>query len=115
MRFSDIVRVITESNQQTDALLTVLNYLHKRAKEDRSDGKVKMDSLISQVKGAGADSFEYDNFVDAFEKSEAIKNLVDNYNEDNITLKLNPVSSTGGGEEDAASTVSQMAKSAVNI
>lgn len=115
MRFSDIVKVITESSQQTDSLLTVLNYLQKRAKEDRSDGKVKMDALISQVKGSGADSFEYDNFVDAFEKSEAIKNLVADYNEDNITLKLNPISTAGGGEEQAADTVSQMAKSAVNI
>jgi len=114
MRFTEIINIITESSQQTDALLTTLNYLHKTAKKEGSNGEFKMSSIINQVKNAGAESFEYDNFVDAFESSPSIQNLVDNYNEEYVTLKVKPLTKSGGGEEKAAD-VTQLAQKAVSL
>ena len=116
MRFSELVNVITESSQQTDALLTTLNYLQKKARRDGGAGEFKMRSVINQVKNAGAESFEYDNFVDAFESSPAIQNLVDNYNEEYVTLKIGSANKIGGGgEQEKVADVSKLAQRAVSL
>jgi hypothetical protein len=72
-----------------------------------------MSSLINQVKNAGAESFEYDNFVDAFESSQSVQNLVDNYNEEYVTLKIGSAVKSGGQEK--PSDVSQLAQKAVSL
>lgn len=116
MRFSEIVNVLVEGTEQTDALLNTLAFLKKKAEREGSNGEFKMDSIINQVKSAGAESFVYDNFVDAYEGNDAVKNLVDNYNEEYVTLKLGSANKVGGGgEQDKAADVSKLAQQAVSL
>lgn len=116
MRFSEIVNVIVEGTEQTDALLNTLTFLKKKAEREGSDGEFKMDSVVNQVKAAGSESFVYDNFVDAYEGNDAVKNLVDNYNEEYVTLKIGSANKAGGGgEEGKAADVSKLAQRAVSL
>jgi len=115
MRFYEFVNIITEDTQQSDILLSTLYSLKKKAEKEGSDGEFQMQSIINQVKSAGADSFVYDNFVDEFEGNPAVKNLVDNYNEQYVTLKLGSSKKSGGNEQQNQQDVSALAKKAVNI
>jgi hypothetical protein len=119
MRYSEFRKPLKEDVEQTGALLSVLNYLFKNAESKGADGKFKMSSLLSKVKNAGATTFDYSNFVDAFQKNAAVQNLVSNYNKEYITLNLDSADNATVGEigsaEEQADTVNQMAKKAVNL
>jgi len=119
MRISEILRPLMEDAEHTGALLSVLNYLQKNAEDKDSDGNIKMKTLISLVKKAGVTTFEYDNFVNAFQSNRAVQNLVSNYNKDSITLNLDSAESSTvgdiGSKEEQADIVSQMAKRAINL
>jgi hypothetical protein len=114
MRFREFGFILKESIQSDAVLLTVLNHLQKKAKESQSDGKFNMDSVINHIRNAGADTFEYDNFVDAFENNQAVKNMVSNFNREFISLRVDSSGGTGELEpERQEELVSKMAQSAV--
>ena len=121
MRFSEIVHVILESQEQDGVLLTTLNYLYKKAKEEskikdvESAMKFDMDSLINYVKADGYANFNYENFVDAYEKNDAIKNLVSDYNEEFITWNLKGSPGKTTNQEQQASDIGQLAQRAVSL
>lgn len=119
MRFFEFRKPLREDNEHTGALLSVLNYLLKNAEDKDADGKFKMSSLISRVRNAGAKTFEYGNFVNAYQNNETVKNLVSNYNKEYITLNLdrdeNQTTGTVGDEDNQQKTVAKMAKKATNI
>jgi DNA polymerase sigma len=119
MRYFEFAKPLTEDVEQTGALLSVLNYLLKNAESKDADGKFKMSSLLTKVRNAGAKTFDYTNFVDAFQKNVAVQNLVSNYNKEYITLNLDSSENSTVGEvgsaEDQADTVNQMAKKAVSL
>lgn len=115
MRFKEFGLCLTEDLQSDAVLLTVLRHLQKKAQDSDSDAKFSMDSVLNQIRNAGATSFEYDNFVDAYERNDAVKNMVGNFNKEIISLRVN-ASSSGTGElepERQEELVSKMAQSAV--
>lgn len=123
MRFREIRRAIKENREQSSILLTTLSHLHEKAKkqalnsESDSPATFDMESLINLVRESGYSSFEYENFVDAYNNPEtgsAIQNLVSNFNEDSITWNLG--SSPGQGDKkDQVSDISKLAQQAVNL
>ena len=119
MRFFEFRPLLVENKQYMGDLLSVLRYLQQNAINKDSDGRHQMVSVINQVKNAGSKTFSYNNFVEAFESNDAVKNLVANYNKKYITLNLD--SSDGsqdtesGSEEDDEKLVSNMAKKAVDL
>jgi len=119
MRFREFYRPLMEDAEHTGALLSVLNYLRTNAEVKDSDGNIKMKTLISMVQKAGVTTFEYDNFVSAFQTNQAVQNLVSNYNKDSLQLNLDSAESASvgsmGSELDQAATVNQMAKRAISL
>lgn len=119
MRFFEFKTPLREDVEYIGDLLSVLNYFLENAKDKKSNGKFKMSSIISRVQNRGSKTFEYTNFVKAYETSEAVKKLVSNYNKEYVTLNIDQDSGEGAGtntdKQDQADTVSKMAKKAVKI
>jgi hypothetical protein len=121
MKFSEIVKVILEDQQQDSILLTTLNYLYKKSKKENAtrdsgeDSKFDMDSLINYVQNGGYPNFEYENFVAAYERNPAIKNLVSDYNEEFVTWNLSQSPGKVTDQEQQTADISQMAQQAVSL
>lgn len=121
MRFYEFRRKLKEDQEQSAILLTALKYLHEQAKEKAKNSDsdepadFSMDSLINYVQNNGYSTFEYENFVDAYDQIPALRNLISNFNEDTVTWNLGASPGKSSNPQDQLSDVSQLAKRAVNI
>lgn len=95
-------------------LLTVLNHIRSKYKEKGQPPKIKMQSLINMVRNAGDQSFNYDSLVSAHDKDPAVKNLINNFNQDSVDLSTD-IASDGDSGQDSEKTVDTMAKRALDI
>lgn len=100
-------------------LLPVLMFLKKRSEDKELSAKLRTDSLIQLVQNAGDAAFDYSALVDAFESTDAVKELIKSFNEEEIILKSDndsdensEHSDDGKHKPDPEKTVSAMAKKA---
>ena len=107
MKIREIIREDVSAEEQlggegtlTSNLLPVLMFLKKRAEDRELSAKLHTDSLIQLVQNAGDTTFTYESLVDAFENDEAVKELISNFNEEEVTLKSDTDPDAEHDEED---------------
>lgn len=93
MKINEIVFEDTSAADQlggedslTTNLLPVLMFLKKRSEDKELSPKLRTDSLIQLVQNAGDTTFNYETLADAYENNEAVKELIKNFNEEDIEL-----------------------------
>lgn len=114
MKIRDILRE-SDTNLGTN-LVPVLVYLQKRSENKNIFPKLKTDSLIQMVRNAGDLGFNYDLLVQMHETDPAVKELIADFNEDEITVSSSAASPEESGssetkKRDSEEVVDQMAKS----
>lgn len=83
--------------QQLGILLTVLSFLRNRAHDKNLVPRISTDAIIQMVKNAGQVTFDFDAFNSAYKTSDAVKNIVKEFDKDKTTLL------PFGGEVDSTS------------
>ena len=115
-----------EADGRGDAnLLTTLEFLRNRAHDTHIQPRIRVDSLINLVQGAGEQQFNLENLLDAYKNNPDVKNLIKDIKDDSSGVKyvyLEPFADdqeTGGLDDDSGPTtapertVDSMAKSAL--
>lgn len=115
-----------EADGRGDAnLLTTLEFLRNRAHDTHIQPRIRVDSLINLVQGAGEQQFNLENLLAAYKNNPNVKNLIKDIKDDSTGVKyvyLEPFADDEETEElDAVSapktaperTVDSMAKSAL--
>jgi Cft2 family RNA processing exonuclease len=96
MKIREIIREDTSAEDQLgggiDAplaanLLPVLMFLKKRSEDKGLSPKLLTSSLIQLVQNAGDTTFSYEDLVAAHEGNESVKNLIKDFNKDQLVLK----------------------------
>jgi len=107
-----------QGDQQNANLVTALTLLKGRNKDSGQNAPLQTQSVINLVRHSDP-NFNYDSLVAANNSNDAVKNLIKDMNQDEITLKSdqeddesieNDVTKKGGN----TNTVANMAKSALN-
>jgi hypothetical protein len=131
MKIREIIREDVSAEEQLGGegtlsinLLPVLMFLKKRAEDRELSAKLSTNSLIQLVQNAGDTTFTYESLVDAFENDEAVKELIKNFNEEEVILKsdtdpdeesdIDHEDEEGGQAQDPTEVVKGMAKSAAS-
>jgi hypothetical protein len=115
-----------EADGRGDAnLLTTLEFLRNRAHDTHIQPRIRVDSLINLVQGAGEQQFNLENLLAAYKNNPNVKNLIKDIKDDSSGVKyvyLAPFaddeetvdSDDGSGPKTAPErTVDSMAKSAL--
>jgi hypothetical protein len=77
-----------EADGRGDAnLLTMLEFLRNRAHDTHIVPRIRIDSLINLVQGAGESQFSMDNLLDAYKSNPNIKNLIKDIKDDSSGVK----------------------------
>lgn len=108
------MRLFEVEDRFTDDLVTVLRNLVGRSNEKRTASKISYPAISSLLSNLGYGSITYEEFRKAYESSEELKQVIQNYNEEGITLKTD-IMSASDKEETGRPTgpdVSSMASSA---
>lgn len=110
------INEFTDPNTPESSLITALELIRHRYKNEETIPKITTDSLINMVANTD-ENFDYDSLVLANENNPAVSNLIKNYNKDFVELHSADPSqeqtTTNTNSNDApADTVSQMAKRA---
>jgi hypothetical protein len=108
------MRLFEVEDRFTDDLITIVRNLVGRSNEKRAPGKLTYPALSSMLVNLGYGSMTYEEFRKAYESSEELKQLIQNYTEDGITLKTNIMSASDEEETGRPSgpDVGKMASSA---
>lgn len=126
MRISEIVVEDVSADEQlkgsdtSNLVVQVLMFLKGRSEDKGLTPKINTDSLIKLVHNAGDVTFDYPSLVKAFEENPAVKELIQDYNEDELIIKTADTEGEElkGSEEntkaDPEATVSGMAKKALS-
>ena len=110
----------SEDINQEQSLVALIELIKKRYENNVAEPKINTLSFLKLSKNIGV-NLDYGTFAEIFEQSQAIKNLVKNFNKQYIELKSDDaVSSDDSHSGDAEQqnqkdTVSAMAKKAVDI
>lgn len=107
MRLFEIAPDFTRS--RAGVLLTILQHLSSKVGKG---AKIPLSSIVSLMNNIGY-SFNYDDFKDLYDNVPAIKNLVGNFDQKEITLGVEPDIDTKR-EPNSDKTVDRMAKKATN-
>lgn len=103
---------------QVGTLLTILQHLESTLGQGESGAmtaKVPMSAVIKLMNNTG-NHFSYGSFKELYDKEPRIKELVANFNQDEITIGREPEVTSNDQEADPAATVDAMAqKAAQNI
>jgi hypothetical protein len=116
-----------EADGRGDAnLLTTIEFLRNRAHDTHIQPRIRVDSLINLVQGAGEQQFNLENLLDAYKNNPDVKNLIKDIKDDPSGVKyvyLEPfadddeeVGDLGDGSTPKTAperTVNSMAKSAL--
>lgn len=126
MKISEIVFEDVSAEEQlkgsdtSGLVVQVLMFLKGRSEDKGLTPKINTESLIKLVHNAGDVTFDYSSLVDAYEKNPAVKELIQDFNEDELIIKTADTEGEelSGSEEnkkaDPEVTVSSMAKKALN-
>lgn len=128
MKINEIINEDVSAEEQLSGnkllntnLLPVLMFLKTRAEDRELSAKLRTDSLIQLVQNAGDVTFNYRSLVDAYENNDAIKELIKNFNEEEVVLKsdtdpeetdIEHSEEEGGQPEDPTEVVKGMAHKA---
>jgi hypothetical protein len=124
MRVNEIIREDVSAEEQlgdssVSNLIPVLMFLRKRSEDKGITPKLRTNSLIQLVQNAGDASFSYPTLAAAYEGNEAVKELIADFNQDEITLTTDLDSAEDahddaeeGKERDPQQVVASMAKKA---
>lgn len=88
------MRLFEVEDRFTDDLVTVIRNIIGRSNEKRATSKLTYPALSSMLVNLGYGSITYEEFRKAYETSEELKQLVQNYSEEGITLKTNIMSAS---------------------
>jgi hypothetical protein len=93
MKINEIIREDTSAADQLGGggtlsanLVPVLMFLKKRSEDKGLSPKLSTQSLVQMVQNAGDTTFTYEDLVSAHESNESVKNLIKDFNEDQIVL-----------------------------
>lgn len=126
MKISEIIfeDVSAEEQLSTDnshLIVQVLMFLKGRSEDKGLTPKMDTESLITLVHNAGDVTFDYAALVDAYENDPAVKELIQDFNEDEVIIKTADTegeelssSSEESTKADPQSTVKGMAKKALD-
>jgi hypothetical protein len=116
-----------EADGRGDAnLLTTLEFLRNRAHDTHIQPRIRVDSLINLVQGAGEQQFNLENLLAAYKNNPTVKNLIKDIKDDPSGVKYVYLEPFADDEEEAVDlgdgsapktaperTVDSMAKSAL--
>jgi hypothetical protein len=124
MKINEIIREDVSAEEQlgnpgASNLVPVLMFLRKRSEDKGITPKLRTNSLIQLVQNAGDTSFSYTTLAAAYEEDEAVKELIADFNQDEVTLSTELDSAEEmhndaeeGQERDPQQVVASMAKKA---
>ena len=116
-----------EADGRGDAnLLTTLEFLRNRAHDTHIQPRIRVDSLINLVQGAGEQQFNLENLLAAYKNNPTVKNLIKDIKDDPSGVKYVYLEPFADDEQEAGDlgdgsvpktaperTVDSMAKSAL--
>jgi len=115
MRFSEFLN--NTNNELESVIVNTLQNLRGDADEQGQTAEISFDALTQIIKNTGYPTFNYNLFKRIHDKGTALKNVVDDFNQEKIVLKTekqaekDPAMDTDNiGNTD---TVKQMARSAM--
>jgi hypothetical protein len=77
-----------EADGRGDAnLLTMLEFLRNRAHDTHIQPRIRVDSLINLVQGAGEQQFSLENLLAAYKDNNNVKNLIKDIKDDSTGVK----------------------------
>jgi hypothetical protein len=77
-----------EADGRGDAnLLTMLEFLRNRAHDTHIQPRIRMDSLINLIQGAGEQQFSLENLLSAYKDNPNVKNLIKDIKDDSTGVK----------------------------
>jgi hypothetical protein len=88
--FEDIIDDVLEdeADGRGDAnLLTMLEFLRNRAHDTHIQPRIRMDSLINLIQGAGEQQFSLENLLSAYKDNPNVKNLIKDIKDDSTGVK----------------------------
>ena len=97
-------------------LLTVLNMLIARAKDQGTDPSLPTQELIAMVTNTGV-LFDYNALLDAYETNAAVQKLIKNFSKDTVDLigsAEDELDGAAGNGEDSGDAVARIAKRVAN-
>ena len=80
------------------ALLTILSYLQSRAADTHKQPRIRADSLINLVQGAGYPQFNFDTLVNVTKNNDSVKNIIKDIKDVTVQAKDGKVTLGQGGE-----------------
>lgn len=113
-----LVELVDSSIDTESSVLALLNLIKKRYENEQAVGKpFNTASFLKLAKNVGL-NLDYDGFVDLFNDSESIKNIIDNFNQKTLTFKTGSSDDEVDGpdkQRKGQDIVSKMAAQAVDI
>ena len=112
-----LAELVDPKAETEHTVLALLNLVKKRYENVQAAPKVNMLSFLTLAKNVGT-NLDYDSFVDIYNSSAAIKNIVSDFNKKVIVLSTGSDTNkpdTAKNRADDQDVVSKMAKQAVDI
>ena len=79
------------------ALLTILSYLQSRAADTHKQPRIRADSLINLVQGAGYPQFNFDTLVNVAKNNENVKSIIKDIKDVTVQVNDDGKVDVGGG------------------
>ena len=115
MRFQEFQ---TTDKELESALVNTLTNMRGNADDKDSTAQISFDALDTVMKNTGYPTFNYNLFKTIYDKSETLKNVVDDFDQEKIVLKTEKQAekdpSMDFDDQGSTDKVKQMAKSAMN-
>ena len=100
------------------ALVNTLTNMRGDANDDDQTAQISFDALDQLMKNTGYPTFNYELFKTIFNKSETLKNVVDDFDQEKIVLKTEKQAEKDPAmdfdNQGSTDVVKKMAKSAMN-
>jgi hypothetical protein len=101
-----------EQGPSTVALVRILLILQNRSRAKHTAGQYNWSAISSIMKHSTGIEYTYDQFIDAYESSPALQNIVSDYNDRGLTLvtqpqEVEPESEGGSDIESSAKTAAK--------
>ena len=90
MRFSEFLN--NTNNELESVIVNTLQNLRGDADEQGQTAEISFDALQQIIKNTGYATFNYNLFKSIYDKGTALKNVVDDFNQEKIVLKTKSLS-----------------------
>ena len=115
MRFQEFQ---TTDKELESALVNTLTNMRGNADDKDSTAQISFDALDTVMKNTGQPTFNYNLFKTIYDKSETLKNVVDDFDQEKIVLKTEKQAEKDPemdfDNQGSTDVVAKMAKSAMN-